>query len=49
MKKSLLVLCLMFGMTQVQAAERIVIDILFPLTLCGPISKPATQLKKCEI
>lgn len=48
MKKPLLALCLMFGMIQVEAAERIVIDIFIPLTLCVPALKPDPQLKKCE-
>jgi hypothetical protein len=48
MKKSLLVLCLTFGMTQVQAAERIVLEIFMPLTVCVPALKPSPQLKKCE-
>lgn len=46
MKKSLLALSLMFGFTQAHAAESI--DIFIPLTICGPISKPESQLKKCE-
>jgi hypothetical protein len=49
MKKSLLVLGLIFGVTQVQASERIVLDIFIPLTVCTPVLKPAPQLKKCEI
>lgn len=48
MKKSLLALSLIFGFTQAHAAESIVIDIFIPLTICGPISKPESQLKKCE-
>lgn len=49
MKKSMLALCLMFGITQVQASERIVLEIFIPLTVCTPVLKPAPQLKKCEI
>lgn len=48
MKKSLLAIALIFSLTQANAAERLVIDIFFPLTLCGPVLKPDTQLKQCE-
>lgn len=48
MKKTLFALCLVFGVTQAQAAERIVVDIFIPLTICSPVLKPESQLKKCE-
>lgn len=48
MKKSLLALCLMMGVTQSNAAERVVIDIFMPLTVCIPKLKLDTPLKRCE-
>jgi len=48
MKKSLLALCMMLGVTQVNAAERVVIEIFMPLTVCIPKFNPNYLVKHCE-
>jgi hypothetical protein len=49
MKKSLLAICLMFTVNQAHSADRVVIDIFMPLTVCIPKLTPVLSLKKCEI
>ena len=48
MKKSLLALCLILGVTQANAAERVVIEIFMPLTVCIPKFNPNSLVKRCE-
>lgn len=49
MKKSLLAICFMFTVNQAHSADRVVVDIFMPLTVCIPKPSPVLTLKKCEL